>query len=108
MDEKLAYWSSVVLGALALLVLVLNVSMINGNRNLQAEVNQRQATINNGLKLGQINQALVQALAEAAVRGNDEDARNLLATQGIGVKTAAKGEAKAAAPAADTDAKKKK
>src|ERR1700722_4887414 len=97
MDEKVAYWASVALGALALVLLVLNVSFINGNRALQDEVNQRQAAINRGGTLSQVNQGLVQALANSSVKDDDSQIRDLLAAQGITVK----------ANAGKSDAKKK-
>ncbi len=86
MDDKVAYWASVALSALALLLLVMDIALVNGNRQLQTEVNQRQVTINNGVNLSQINQGLVQALADASVKDNDKDIRDLLAAQGITVK----------------------
>jgi len=46
MDEKITYWAAVSFGALALVLLVLNVSFINGNRAMQDELAQRQAVIN--------------------------------------------------------------
>ena len=86
MSDKVLYWVSVALGALALLLLVVNVCLINGNRNLQNELSQRQAIIGNSANLSQLNQALVQALAQAAVDDDDQDVRDLLAAQGITVK----------------------
>ena len=89
MDEKITFWASAVFGALALVTLVLNVSFVNGNRTLQDEVNQRQALINRGATYSQVNQSLVQALAGAAVKDGDTQARDLLAAQGITVKNQA-------------------
>jgi hypothetical protein len=86
MDDKAAYWISVALSAIALILLVVNVSLFNGNTRLQAEVAQRQAAINNGLGLSQLNQGLVQALADAAVKDNDKSIREMLAAQGITIK----------------------
>src|SRR5580704_3783407 len=86
MDEKITYWAAVVFGAVSLVLLVLNVSFINSNRTLQEETNQRQAAINRGPTLGQVDQGIVQALANAAVKNNDTQARDLLAAQGITIK----------------------
>lgn len=94
MEEKIAYWASMVLGGLALVLLILNISLINGNRNLQESINQRQATINAGATLNQLSRGLVQALAEAA-NNNDSAIRDLLAAQGITV-TAKTGDRKKA------------
>jgi len=86
MDDKVAYLASVALSALALLLLVTDISLVNSNRQLQIEVNQRQAIINNGVNLSQINQGLVQALADFSIKDNDKEIRDLLAAQGITVK----------------------
>jgi len=71
MSDKVLYWGSMVFGGLALLLLVANVCLINGNRNLQVELGQRQAAISNAANLNQLNQALIQALAQASVNNQD-------------------------------------
>ncbi len=86
MDDKITYWASVTFGAAALLLLVLTVSFVNSNRALQEETNQRQAMINRGQTLNQVNQGIVQALANAAIKDGDTQARDLLAAQGITLK----------------------
>ncbi|MGE3623957.1 MAG: hypothetical protein AB7H77_08835 [Bdellovibrionales bacterium] len=86
MNDRVLYLGSMGLGAVALLLLVINVCLINGNRNLQGELAQRQNAINNSGNLNQLNQALVQALAQASINDNDKAARELLASQGITVK----------------------
>jgi heme exporter protein D len=88
MDEKTIYWAAVTMSALALLLLVINMSMFNSNKQLQEEVTQRQAVINDSIPRSQINKGLVQALAGIAVKG-DTDARSLLAEQGITLNTPA-------------------
>jgi len=98
MDEKVYYWASVLFAALALALLVTNISQISGNRNLQNEIARRQTVIANGRSLEQVHQGLIQALAEAAVQNNDKDIRELLAAQGITVK-----DKTPAAASADTD-----
>lgn len=89
MCEKILYWTSTTLGVLCLAVLVANVSVDQMNRKLQDEANQRQATIMKANNMGQINQGLAQALAEAAVKKNDGDIRSLLKSQGITLADAA-------------------
>lgn len=101
MDEKLAYWGSLLLSAAALVLVVVNISLANGNRDLQRDVATRQTTINGGQQLSQLNQALAQALAEAAVKNNNLEARDLLTAQGITLRNdAGKAKTDAAAPAA--------
>lgn len=106
MDEKFTYWASMVCGALALVLLVTNVALINSDRTLQVDVRQRQATIANGTNVNQLNQSLVQALAEAAFKNDNEEIRHLLADQGITVKESAK--SGKSTDSADTKETKKK
>jgi hypothetical protein len=107
MDEKLFYWVSVVVALASLVLLVADISLVNGNRSLQEKIAERQVTIQRGGTLAQINQALVQMLAEASVKNNDADIRNLLAEQGITVKpkTADKAADDTAAPTKETKKK---
>lgn len=83
MCEKMLYWTSTTLGVLSLAALAANVSVDSMNRRLQEEANQRQAVIMKANNMGQVNQGLAQALAEAAVKKNDKDIRSLLKSQGI-------------------------
>jgi hypothetical protein len=86
MNDKVLYWGSVVLSALALVLLVANVCIINGNRSMQVEIGQHQGMISNSVNMSQLNQALVQALAQASIDDDDKDIHDLLAGQGITVK----------------------
>lgn len=88
MSEKLAYWASVICSISALVLLVLNAALINGDRHLQQSIAVRQDTINQGIALSRANQRLTQALAEAAVKNNDTAMRDLLVSQGITINTA--------------------
>lgn len=94
MCEKILYWTSTTLGVLSLAVLAANVSVDSMNRRLQEDANQRQATIMKANNMGQVNQGLAQALAEAAVKKNDKDIRNLLKSQGITLADASDAEKK--------------
>lgn len=94
MSGKFTYGASLAFGVLSLALLIANVALIESNRHLQDNVNQRQADINKGTTLASLNQGLIQALAEAAVTNNDTAAKDLLAAQGITIKP------NAAAPAA--------
>ena len=110
MSEKIAYWASVTFGALALILLIVNISVANINRAQQNDVAARQNTISGGQALSQLNQGLVQALAETSVKNDDSQIRELLTSQGISVKnnngTPVAAAAKTA-PAADKTKKEK-
>jgi hypothetical protein len=74
---------------------------VQENRSVQLQVNQRQQFINQSLELGRVNDALIRALAAAAVKNNDDKLRNLLAQSGITINAAGEPE-KAPPPAAGT------
>ena len=86
MDTRLPYWGSVIFSILALILLVVNVSLANANHAAQTETQQRQATISGGQAFSQLNQSLVQAMADASIKNNDTQMRDLLAAQGITIK----------------------
>lgn len=83
MNGRLTQGISLALAVLSLLLLITNIALINSNRSLQDNATQRQAEINKATSLANINQSLVQALAEAAVTNGDTAAKDLLAGQGI-------------------------
>jgi hypothetical protein len=97
MNEKVLYTTSMVLGALALIFLIANVLLIDSNRDMQQQVLDRQAKLNNGATIGQLNQNLAQALAQTAVKNDDDQIRALLKTQGITINVGGKPEGTAAA-----------
>lgn len=92
MSDKVVYWSSVVFGALALLLLIANISLVSGNRTLQVEIAARQNAISGAVSMSQLDQSLAQALAQAAVKDDDQEIRDLLAAQGITIKNKGKSE----------------
>ena len=89
MNDKFLYCGSTAFAALALLLMLVNICLVNSNRNMQNDLNQRQAAINNSGTLNQINQALLQALAQASIDNNDKDIRDLLESQGFTLKAKA-------------------
>jgi hypothetical protein len=82
------YWATVGLSALALALVVGYIILVQDNRRVQVEVNQRQQFINQSLQLGRINEALVRALAAAAVSNKDDKLRDLLTENGITIDAA--------------------
>jgi len=107
MNEKFLYWSSVMLGLAALVFLVTDIALFSGNRSLQTKISDRQTEIGRGTGLSQVNQALVQLLADASVKNNDAEIRTLLADQGITVKPTAVAKAADDKDATLKDSKKK-
>ena len=93
------YWVAVGLSGLTLLLVVAYIVLVQDNRSVQLQVNQRQQFINQSIQLGRINETLIRALATAAVNGNDDKLRNLLAQSGITINAAGEPEKAASPPA---------
>ena len=90
----------VALSGITLALVVAYIVLIQDNRTVQAEVNQRQQFINQSIQLGRINDTLIRALAAAAVEHNDEKLRELLAQNGITINPTTGAPEKQATPAA--------
>ena len=81
--EGWLYWMTVGLSAAAGALIVAYIILVQDNRTVQAEGNRRQQFINQSIQLGRVNEALIRALAAAAVSNNDDKLRDLLAENGI-------------------------
>jgi hypothetical protein len=71
------------LSGISLILVIVYLVQIEQNRSLRAEVDQRQQFINQSFQFGRVNEALVRALAGAAVSDKDNKLRDLLAQNGI-------------------------
>jgi len=89
----------VALSGITLVLVVAYIVLAQENRSVQAEVSQRQQYINQSIQLGRINDALIRALAAAAVDNNDDKLRELLAQNGITINPATGAPEKQAPPA---------
>jgi hypothetical protein len=90
----------VALSGITLVLVVVYIVLIQGNRSVQSEVNQRQQFINQSIQLGRVNDALIRALATTAVSNNDDKLRDLLAQSGITINPTTGAPEREAAPAA--------
>ena len=81
--EGWLYWMTVGLSAAAGALVIAYIILVQENRTVQADVNRRQQFINQSIQLGRVNEALIRALAAAAVSNNDDKLRDLLAENGI-------------------------
>ena len=93
------YWLTVGLSGLTLVLVVAYIILVQDNRSVQAEVNQRQQFINQSIQLGRINEALIRALAAAAVNNKDDKLRDLLAQSGITINPAGEASPSSSGPA---------
>jgi hypothetical protein len=89
----------VALSGITLILVVVYIIVIQDNRSVQAEVNQRQQFINQGIQRGRINDALIRALATTAVSNKDDKLRDLLAQNGITINPTTGAPEREAAPA---------
>ena len=96
------YWMTVGLAAAAGALVVAYIILVQNNRTVQADVNRRQQFINQSLQLGRINEALIRALAAAAVSNKDDKLRDLLAGNGITINAAGEPVPSASSPAENT------
>lgn len=71
------------LSGITLILVFVYLVLIEQNRTIQAEVNQRQQFINQSVQVGRINEALLRALATVSVNQKDDKLRDLLAQNGI-------------------------
>jgi len=93
LTEGWVYRIVLALSGITFVLVVVYLFLVQQNRSVQAEVNQRQQFINQSIQLNRINDALIRALAAVAVNDKDDKLRDLLAQNGITI------DAKTGAPA---------
>lgn len=98
LSQKRQWQAATGIAALALVLVVVNSILVLNNESHQAEVNQRQQFINQSIQLSRISQSLVTALAQAAVRSDDKDIREMLASSGFTIQQANPAQQTAAPP----------
>jgi Tfp pilus assembly protein PilN len=79
------FWTLTGVAALTLLLVLVNIGFFIVNRSIQTEVNTRQQFISQTVPLERLNREIVNALANLAVRNNDEQLKQLLDAHGIRV-----------------------
>ena len=95
--EGWLYRLLVALSGITLILVVAYIVLVQDDRTIQAEVNQRQQFINQGIQLGRVNEALIRALAASA--NKDDKLRELLAQNGISINAATGAPERETAPA---------
>ena len=80
------YWSLSAVSVACVMLVVINISLAQGNRELRTKVNQRQAFITQSVQLDKINKRLVNAIAQLATRDNDSALERILTDQGIEIR----------------------
>ena len=86
MGSRIIYWLSTGLSGILLLLVIGNAWLYQGNVDRQAEVNNRQAAIQQAAELDGLNRTILQTLANFTVGSKgDKQIEQMLATLGIKV-----------------------
>ncbi len=85
MLKRSQYWVLSVIGALCVALVIVNMVLFSGNQRLQGQVNAQGQYIQQSVQLQGLYQQIVRALADLAVRNQDEQLSAVLAKQGIKV-----------------------
>lgn len=86
------------LSGITLILVVVYLILVEQNRSAQGQVTQRQQFISQSVQFSRVNEALVHALAAAAINGKDDKLRGLLAQAGITINPKTGAPVPAAAP----------
>jgi type II secretory pathway component PulM len=76
------------LSGITLVLVIVYLYLVQANRAVQAEVNQRQQFINQSIEFNRINDTLIRTIATTAVNDKDQKLRDLLTQSGITINPA--------------------
>ena len=85
MNRASLRWISTTFATVALGLVVVNIVLASGNRDMQRHANQRQQFINQSIQLGAVHNQLVSVLGTLAAQTNDDSIRTMLAAHGVTV-----------------------
>src|SRR5215510_3859033 len=85
MLKKWEFLFLTVVGALTLLLVIVNAVLFLYNRSSQVEVNNRQQYVQQSIQLEGLYREIVKALADLSIKNNDKQIKDMLASQGITV-----------------------
>jgi len=73
----------IILSCLVLLLVLVNILLMVGNQSVQTEVGDRQQFIAQAIQLENLSRQVVGAMANMALKSNDEQLKKLLMANGI-------------------------
>jgi predicted Holliday junction resolvase-like endonuclease len=73
----------IILSSLVLLLVLVNILLMMGNQSVQTEVGDRQQYIAQAIQLDNLSRQVVGAMANMALKSNDEALKKLLMANGI-------------------------
>jgi predicted Holliday junction resolvase-like endonuclease len=77
------FWLLNVMGVLALVLVLINMTLFKENRELRNEINERQQFVNQSIQLSRLNNEIIKSLAQLAASKQDEQITHLLTSHGI-------------------------
>lgn len=91
MLKKWEFWFLTAVGAVTLVLVLINCALFLANRNVQIDINNRQQFVQQSIQLEGLYREIVKALADLSIKNNDRQIRDMLASQGITVTVGAQG-----------------
>jgi hypothetical protein len=76
---------STIAASLLLILVLINILLAYGNQSLQSEVTERQQTITQAIQLEALYRQVVIVMADAAMKTNDPQLKELLKASGFAV-----------------------
>ena len=101
MLKRWQFWLLTLLALAAAALVAVNIGLTTTNRTLQSEVNMRAQYVQQTGQLELLYREIVKALADLAVKNNDQQLRQMLGAQGITINAPAAGSTAATAVPAD-------
>ena len=95
MLKKWEFWFLTAVGALTLVLVVVNASLFLANRSTQIDINSRQQFVQQSIQLEGLYREIVKALADLSIKNGDKQIKDMLSAQGITVTAGAQGAADA-------------
>ena len=82
------YWSLSALAVTSIMLVVINISMAQQNREMRQQVGQRQLFIAQTVPIEKLNKQIINSIARVAMETEDSALHHLLKEQGIQVRAA--------------------
>lgn len=93
MLKKWEFWFLTAVGAVTLVLVIVNAALFLGNRSAQIDINNRQQFVQQSIQLEGLYREIVKALADLSIKNNDRQIKDMLTSQGISVTAGPQGAA---------------
>jgi len=80
------YWTLSAVSVACVMLVIINISLAQGNREMRSQVTKRQVFITQSVQLDKVNKKLINAVAQLSVRDNDSALERVLTDQGIQIR----------------------